>query len=50
MCAQTEKLLEILKDQSLGKIKKIEANFGFKNKRIKKESRLFNKALGGGLK
>ena len=45
---QTEKLLEILKDQSLGKIKKIEANFGFKNKRIKKDSRLFNKALGGG--
>ena len=45
---QTKKLLEILKDQSLGKIKKIEANFGFKNKRIKKDSRLFNKALGGG--
>lgn len=45
---QTKKLLEILKDQKLGKIKKIEANFGFKNKRIKKDSRLFNKALGGG--
>ncbi len=45
---QTEKLFEILKDHNLGKVKKIEANFGFKNKRIKKDSRLFNKDLGGG--
>ena len=45
---QTSKLLEILKDKSFGQIKKIEANFGFKVKRIKKDSRLFNKYLGGG--
>ena len=45
---QTSKLLEILKDKNFGKIRKIEANFGFKVKRIKKDSRLFNKSLGGG--
>ena len=45
---QTERLIEILKNQNFGKINKIEANFGFKNKRIKKDSRLFNKDLGGG--
>ena len=33
---QTLKLLEILKDKNLGKIKKIEANFGFRIKKIKK--------------
>jgi len=31
-----------------GMIKKIESNFGFKVKKIKKSSRLFNKDLGGG--
>lgn len=45
---QTFKLLEISKNKNFGKIKKIEANFGFKVKKIKKDSRLFNKNLGGG--
>ena len=45
---QTLKLLETLRDKSCGKIKKIEANFGFRTKRIKRDSRLFNKSLGGG--
>jgi len=42
------KRLEISKNKNFGKIKKIEANFGFKVKKIKKDSRLFNKLLGGG--
>ena len=41
-------LFEILKDPELGDIKKIESNFGFRVRKIKKESRLFNKELGGG--
>ena len=45
---QTLKLLEIIKDKNFGKLNKIEANFGFKVKKIKKDSRLFNKLLGGG--
>ena len=45
---QTNILLDLLKDKEFGTIKKIEANFGFRNKRIKKDSRLFNKSLGGG--
>ena len=45
---QLLKLFEILKDKKIGKIKKIEANFGFKLRKINKDSRLFNKDLGGG--
>ncbi len=45
---QTEALLEILKDKELGEIKKIDSSFGFKVKKIKKDSRLFNEKLGGG--
>ena len=45
---QLVKLFEILKDKKIGKIKKIEANFGFKLRKINKDSRLFNKDLGGG--
>ena len=45
---QTEKLLELIDNEEIGEIYKIEANFGFKIKRIKKSSRLFNKDLGGG--
>ena len=45
---QTLKLLEILNEKNFGKIKKIEANFGFRIKKIKKDSRLFKKSLGGG--
>jgi len=45
---QTNIILDLLKDKEFGMIKRIEANFGFRNKRIKKDSRLFNKSLGGG--
>ena len=45
---QTFSLLDLLKDNEIGEIKKIESSFGFKVKKIKKESRLFNKELGGG--
>ena len=45
---QTLKLLEIIKDKNFVKLNKIEAYFGFKVKKIKKDSRLFNKLLGGG--
>ncbi len=45
---QTKALLEILKDKEIGQIKKIESNFGFKVRKIKKDSRLFNKNFGGG--
>ena len=41
-------IFEILNDKEIGQIKKIESNFGFKVRRIKKESRLFNKKVGGG--
>jgi len=41
-------LFEILDDHEIGNIKKIYSDFGFKVKKIKKESRLFNKELGGG--
>lgn len=45
---QTLRLIELLEDRNFGKVKKVEANFGFKVKKIKKDSRLFNKSLGGG--
>ena len=41
-------IFEILNDKEIGQIKKIESNFGFKVRKIKKESRLFNKKVGGG--
>ncbi len=44
----TSKIFEILSDKEIGQIKKIESSFGFKVKRIKKRSRLFNKDVGGG--
>ena len=45
---QTRNLLELIDSEEIGEIYKIEACFGFKIKRIKKDSRLFNKDLGGG--
>ena len=45
---QTEALLQLLGDKEIGEIKKIESSFGFKVKKIRKNSRLFNKELGGG--
>ncbi len=44
----TSMIFEILSDKEVGQIKKIESSFGFKVKKIKKESRLFNKDVGGG--
>ena len=41
-------IFEILNDREIGQVKKIESNFGFKIKKIKKDSRLFNKDVGGG--
>ena len=41
-------IFEILNDKEIGQIKKIESNFGFKVIKIKQESRLFNKKVGGG--
>ena len=45
---QTKKILELIYSGEIGKINKIKACFGFKIKRIKKDSRLFNKDFGGG--
>ena len=42
-----EKLLELIKDNSIGEIISVDANFGFR-KEFDAESRLFNKQLGGG--
>ena len=44
----TSAIFEILKDKEIGQVKKIESSFGFKIKKIKKDSRLFNKDVGGG--
>ncbi|MDA9062543.1 Gfo/Idh/MocA family oxidoreductase [Candidatus Pelagibacter sp.] len=45
---QTKTLLELIDSGDIGEVYKIEAYFGFKIRKIKKESRLFNKDLGGG--
>ena len=45
---QTINLINLLNEKEIGKIKKIEANFGFKVKKIDKDSRLFNEKFGGG--
>ena len=45
---QTKNLLELVNSGEIGDIYKIDSSFGFKIKRIKKDSRLFNKNLGGG--
>ena len=44
---QTAEIINILKKNNMGEIKRIESNFGFKAK-FKSDSRLFNKSLGGG--
>ena len=41
-------MLETIQRGEIGEIIKIESSFGFKIKRIKKDSRLFSKKLGGG--
>ena len=45
---QTENLLSLINKGEIGTLKKIESNFGFKVKKIRAKSRLFNKDLGGG--
>ena len=45
---QTKNLIELVESGEIGEIYKIESSFGFKVKRIKKDSRLYNKDLGGG--
>ena len=45
---QTKKILEVINSGEIGEIYKIEASFGFKVKKVKKDSRLFNKDFGGG--
>ena len=45
---QTDNLLQLIQRDEIGEIKKINSTFGFKIKRIKKDSRLFSRELGGG--
>ena len=45
---QTDSLLQLIERGEIGEIQKIDSSFGFKIKRIKKDSRLFSKKLGGG--
>ena len=44
---QTIEILNLIKNDEIGQIRKIESNFGFKAK-FNPDSRLFNKKLGGG--
>ncbi len=46
---QTKIIKEIVENNELGEITSIKSSFGFKVNKIKPESRLFNKALGGGV-
>ena len=45
---QTQNLLELIDNNAIGKIYKIESSFVFKVRKIKNDSRLFNKNSGGG--
>jgi len=45
---QTDSILNLINRGEIGEIKSIESSFGFRVKKIKTESRLFNKKLGGG--
>ena len=45
---QTNKIFNLIDDNEIGEINSIESTFGFKVRKIKPESRLFNKKLGGG--
>ena len=45
---QIPTLLKMIKEQKIGKIKKIKSSFGFDIKQIIPDSRLFNKKLAGG--
>ena len=45
---QTKIIQEIIENNELGEIKNFQSSFGFKVNKIKSDSRLFNKKLGGG--
>ena len=45
---QTIELINLIDANEIGEIKKIDTSFGFKVQKINKDSRLFNKSLGGG--
>ena len=45
---QTDSILDIINKGEIGEIKSIESSFGFRVRKVKPESRLFNKKLGGG--
>ena len=45
---QTNEIFNLINDDEIGEINSIESSFGFKVGKIKPESRLFNKKLGGG--
>jgi len=45
---QVKNIIKILKNDGLGEIKSIKSSFGFIVKKVKKDSRLFNKSFGGG--
>ena len=46
--AQTKILIDLIDENVIGKILSVNASFGFKAKKIKPKSRIFNKLLGGG--
>ena len=45
---QTDSLLQLIHRGEIGVVQKVDSSFGFRIKRIKKDSRLFSKELGGG--
>ena len=45
---QTDSILNLINEGEIGEIQSIESSFGFRIRKIKPESRLFNKKLGGG--
>ena len=45
---QTDSILSIINKGEIGEVKSIESSFGFRVRKVKPESRLFNKKLGGG--
>ena len=45
---QTTNILDLINNNEIGEVISIESTFGFKVSKIKPESRLFNKKLGGG--
>ena len=45
---QTKTFIDLINENNIGQILSINATFGFKVKKIKPQSRIFNKSLGGG--